>query len=118
MRLPPLGWPLRTFVLVTRTLLITSQEGPVGPERFVGYVEAEHSTRDAKLRAYDKRSGRLLDEIVMPANATGSPMSYFAGGRQFIGRHWRLESARRTYFLRTAVRTLHHFNPCVRRVRY
>jgi hypothetical protein len=60
---------------VTRTLLIAAQQRPVGPERFVGHVEAGHGTRDAKLRAYDKRTGRLLAEIDMPANATGSPMS-------------------------------------------
>lgn len=85
LKLPKLGWPLRTFVLLTKTLLITGQEGPVGSERSrEGHVEADHSIRDAKLRAYDKRTGELLAEIELPANATGSPMTYLVNGKQYI----------------------------------
>ncbi len=85
LKLPKLGWPLRTFVLVTKTLLFAAQEGPVGPERFRdGHIEAEHIIRDAKLRVYDKQSGADVAEFDLPANATGSPMSYAANGKQFI----------------------------------
>lgn len=85
LKLPKLGWPLRTFVLVTKTLLFAAQEGPVGPERFCdGHLEAEHIIRDAKLRVYDKQSGADLAEFELPANATGSPMSYFTNGKQFV----------------------------------
>ena len=85
LKLPKLGWPLRTFVLVTRTLLLTAQEGPVGPERaHDGRLEADHVIRDATLRAYDKRTGELLAEIELPANATGSPMTYLVGGKQYV----------------------------------
>ena len=85
LKLPKLGWPLRTFVLVTKTLLFAAQEGPVGPERIRdGHLEADHTIRDAKLRVYDKQSGADVAEFDLPANATGSPMSYAANGKQFI----------------------------------
>jgi quinoprotein glucose dehydrogenase len=85
LKLPKLGWPLRTFVLVTRTLLFAAQEGPVGPERFVrGSIQADHTVRDAKLRIYNKTTGKELAEFELPANATGSPMTYVSNGNQFI----------------------------------
>jgi quinoprotein glucose dehydrogenase len=85
LQLPPLGWPLRTFVLLTKTLLFAAQEGPVEQERMIdGHLVAEHSSREAKLRAYDKKTGKLLAEIEMPLNASGSPMTYLAGGLQHI----------------------------------
>ena len=37
-----------------------------------------------KLRAFDKRNGRTLWEFEMPANPHGNPMTYLAGGKQFI----------------------------------
>jgi quinoprotein glucose dehydrogenase len=85
LKLPKLGWPLRTFVLVTKSLLFAAQEGPVGPERLSGeHLEADHTIRDPELRAYDKGSGELLTQVKLPANATGSPMSYFTNGKQYI----------------------------------
>lgn len=85
LKLPRLGWPLRTFVLATKTLLFAVQEGPVGPERTVdGHLEADHVVRDASLRAYDKQTGADVARVDLPANATGSPMTYMIGGRQFI----------------------------------
>jgi quinoprotein glucose dehydrogenase len=85
LNLPRLGWPLRTFVLATKTLLFAAQEGPVERERSVdGHLEADHGTRDANLWAYDKRTGQIIAEIPMPANATGSPMTFLASGKQYI----------------------------------
>lgn len=40
--------------------------------------------RGAMLRAYDKATGAQVGEVRMPAGQTGSPMTYMAGGRQFI----------------------------------
>jgi quinoprotein glucose dehydrogenase len=83
--LPKLGWPLRTFVLATKTLLFAAQEGPMGPEQLKdGHLEADHEVREATLRAYDKLTGNLLAEIALPANATGSPMTYLHNGKQFV----------------------------------
>jgi quinoprotein glucose dehydrogenase len=33
---------------------------------------------------YDKTSGDMLAEIALPANATGAPITYMAGGKQYI----------------------------------
>lgn len=83
--LPPLGWPLRTFVLATKTLLFAAQEGPVERERTVdSHIEADHTLRNPTLRAHDKRTGQLVAEVPIPANATGSPMTYLANGKQYI----------------------------------
>lgn len=85
LNLPRLGWPLRTFVLATKTLLFAAQEGPVERERAVdGHIEADHSSRSPTLRAHDKRTGQLVAEVPLPANATGSPMTYLANGKQYI----------------------------------
>ena len=86
LHLPKLGWPLRTFVLVTKSLLFAAQEGPVGPERRVAErrIEADHTIREAKLRAYDKETGTIVAEFDLPSNATGSPMTYSVGGKQYV----------------------------------
>jgi quinoprotein glucose dehydrogenase len=39
---------------------------------------------DPHLWVYDKASGEMLAEIPLPANATGAPITYMAGGKQFI----------------------------------
>jgi quinoprotein glucose dehydrogenase len=36
------------------------------------------------LWVYDKATGEMLAEIPLPANATGSPITYMSGGKQFI----------------------------------
>jgi quinoprotein glucose dehydrogenase len=40
--------------------------------------------KGAMLRAYDKQTGREVGAIWMPAQQSGNPMTYMAGGRQFI----------------------------------
>ena len=42
------------------------------------------SIRDPHLWVYDKTSGELLAGIALPANATGSPITDMAGGKQYI----------------------------------
>ena len=39
---------------------------------------------DPHLWVYDKATGEKLASIELPANATGAPMTYMAGGKQFI----------------------------------
>ena len=36
------------------------------------------------LRAYDKGTGEVLAELVLPANPTAPPMSYMLDGRHYI----------------------------------
>jgi quinoprotein glucose dehydrogenase len=83
-----LGWPIRSFVLATKSLLLVVQQGyqsnerpaPFSPRRRVWDL----NTLDPKLYAYDKASGRLLAEIALSANAGGAPMTYMAGGKQYV----------------------------------
>jgi quinoprotein glucose dehydrogenase len=40
--------------------------------------------RGAMLRAYDKKTGRQVGAVLMPAPQSGSPMTYSVGGKQYI----------------------------------
>jgi quinoprotein glucose dehydrogenase len=60
--------------LVTKTLLVAGE-----PQ----LTTAEHP-RGALLRAYDKATGRDAGAVFMPAQQTGSPMTYRHEGRQYI----------------------------------
>jgi len=40
--------------------------------------------RGAMLRAYDKKTGQQVGELLMPAPQSGSPMTYSVDGRQYI----------------------------------
>ena len=61
--------------LVTKTLVIAG-EGQVT-------TTAEHP-RGAMLRAYDKKTGKEVGAVYMPAPQTGSPMTYMHNGRQYL----------------------------------
>ena len=40
--------------------------------------------RGALLRAYDKATGKDAGSVFMPAQQTGSPMTYMLNGRQYV----------------------------------
>ena len=61
--------------LITKTLVIAG-EGQVT-------TTSDHP-RGAMLRAYDKATGKEVGAVWMPAPQSGSPMTYLAGGKQFI----------------------------------
>ncbi len=87
LQLPSLGWPFRTHTLLTKTLLFGGQEGNI--ERVRGSkrgfaLEFDLETLDPKLRAFDKATGAIVAEIALPANVNGAPITYMAGGRQYI----------------------------------
>ena len=82
-----LGWPTRSFALVTKTLLLVVQQGYQDNERRVPGSRRliwDLNNLEPKLYAYDKASGRLVAEIPLPANAGGAPMTYLAGGKQYV----------------------------------
>jgi quinoprotein glucose dehydrogenase len=79
-----LGWPHRSFVLVTKTLLLVVQHGRQIPRGAFRRLEAELINQEPKLYAYDKASGELVAEIELPANAGGAPMTYMANGKQYV----------------------------------
>jgi quinoprotein glucose dehydrogenase len=66
--LEPTGSPSRAVLLATRTLLFAG-EGWQGEPYF---------------RAYDKKTGDVLAEIPIPAQATSLPMTYMHQGRQYV----------------------------------
>src|SRR5262245_1716688 len=79
-----LGWPSRSFVLVTKSLLLVVQHGAQVPRPAFRRLEAELSNREPKLYAFDKTTGRLLSEVPLPVNASGAPMTYMVGGKQYV----------------------------------
>lgn len=85
--LPALGWPFRTHVLLTKSLLFAGQEGVREASRASqrGFaIEYEAANLDPTLRAYDKTNGTLVGQIDLPANVTAAPMTYMIDGRQYI----------------------------------
>jgi quinoprotein glucose dehydrogenase len=82
-----LGLPSRNWALVTKTVMVVVQMGYVGPLHFdpsLNMPTRELFNRDPHLWVYDKTTGEMLAEMALPANATGAPMTYMAGGKQFI----------------------------------
>jgi quinoprotein glucose dehydrogenase len=82
-----LGFPGRSWVLLTKTVMVVVQMGyyssprlPPGGTRRI----ADLNNFDPHLWVYDKGSGEMLAEITLPANATGAPITYMAGGKQYI----------------------------------
>ncbi len=69
----------RVGALITRTLLFMGEGGGVR-----GGVASRYGAGGPIFRAYDKLTGEVVAEIALPANPTGSPMSYMAGGKQYI----------------------------------
>ena len=62
-------------LLVTKTLVIMGD-----PQRT---ATPDHPD-GAMLRAYDKLTGRQVGAVWMPAQQSGSPMTYLVDGKQFI----------------------------------
>ncbi|HZC96962.1 MAG TPA: hypothetical protein VE267_12680, partial [Bradyrhizobium sp.] len=82
-----LGFPTRSFALVTKTVMIVVQSGyfsaprlPPGGTRRI----ADLNNFDPHLWVYDKTSGEMLAEIAVPSNAIGAPITYMAGGKQYV----------------------------------
>ena len=61
--------------MVTKTLVI------MGDPQVT--TTPEHP-RGAMLRAYDKKTGKEVGAVLMPAPQSGSPMTYSFDGRQYI----------------------------------
>ncbi|HEY5565921.1 MAG TPA: pyrroloquinoline quinone-dependent dehydrogenase, partial [Gammaproteobacteria bacterium] len=61
--------------LATKTLLIVAEPG---------YGPTPDGSRGSMLRAYDKRTGRDLAALQLPAPQSGSPMTYMVDGRQYL----------------------------------
>lgn len=74
LNIPRTGQPGIIGTLVTKTLVIAGD-----PE-----VTTISGQKEAKLRAYDKATGREVGNVSMPAPQSGSPMTYSLHGKQYI----------------------------------
>lgn len=75
MDIPKTGQGGSVGVVVTKTVVIAGDPQPTTmPGR----------QRGAMLRAYDKNTGAQVGEVWMPAQISGSPMTYMVNGRQYI----------------------------------
>jgi quinoprotein glucose dehydrogenase len=77
MDLPWLGQRGRAAPLLTRTLLFVGE----GSEAALSILPIAGGKA---FRAWDKQTGEVLWETMLPAGTSGAPMTYMAGGRQFI----------------------------------
>jgi quinoprotein glucose dehydrogenase len=77
LNLPPLGNIGRPAPMLTKTLLFLadSSDAVMGQAGIAG---------PGKLRAFNKATGKVVAEIELPVGATGGPMTYMTGGKQFI----------------------------------
>ena len=81
-----LGFHARSWALVTKTVLIVVQMGYYTAPRISqsGQAVSDLVNFDPHLWVYDKETGEMLAELPLPANATGSPITYMTGGKQYI----------------------------------
>jgi quinoprotein glucose dehydrogenase len=62
----------------------TGTENYGGPITTAGNLLFIAATKDGMMRAFDKRSGKLLWDYTLPAAAFATPSTYEVGGRQFV----------------------------------
>jgi quinoprotein glucose dehydrogenase len=62
-------------LLATKTLLIAGEPS---------VTRLPNGQRGAMLRAYDSKTGKEVGAVAMPAQQTGSPMTYMHNGKQYI----------------------------------
>ena len=70
------GKPERSPLMVTKTLLFGADGA--------GMFNAGPGGGGKNFRAYDKKTGALIHEMALPANATGIPMTYMVNDKQYI----------------------------------
>ncbi|MGM9508263.1 outer membrane protein assembly factor BamB family protein [Larkinella sp. GY13] len=62
----------------------TGLEGSAGPIVTAGGLVFISGTRDQKLKAFDKSTGKLVWETALPGVANATACTYFSGNRQFV----------------------------------
>jgi len=85
--LADLGWPYRTFLVRTPSLLLAAQEGPFaipGVTERLNSIWMTTEDLDPSLRALDPATGQIIGSIPLPNNASGGFVTYMAGGVQYI----------------------------------
>jgi quinoprotein glucose dehydrogenase len=75
--LPPIGTPGRNAAIVTKSLVFMGEGSDTGvgvPAGFGGRI----------FRAFDKKTGKIVWEMELPAGVSNSPMTYMMNGKQYI----------------------------------
>jgi quinoprotein glucose dehydrogenase len=75
MNIPRTGQGGMAGLVITKTLVIIGDPQVTTPTG---------GRRGAMLRAYDKKTGMEVGAVWMPAAQSGSPMTYMAGGKQYV----------------------------------
>jgi len=70
--------------LTQRGIPLTGTENYGGPVVTAGGLVFIAATRDEKMHAFDKRTGRLLWQAPLPAAGYATPSTYEVGGRQYV----------------------------------
>jgi quinoprotein glucose dehydrogenase len=73
--IPKTGRGGRLGIMVSKTLLWAGEKGPLA---------TVNGQQGSWFRSYDKATGEIVSEILLPANTTGVPMTYMANGKQYI----------------------------------
>ena len=75
--LPPMGTPGRISAIVTKSLVFMGEGSDSG-------VGTPPGGGGKMFRAFDKKTGKIVWEMELPAGVSNSPMTYMAGGKQYI----------------------------------
>ncbi len=70
--------------LTKKGIPITGTESYGGPLVTAGGLVFIAGTRDEKFRAFDKKTGKAVWEYQLPAGGFATPITYVAGGKQYI----------------------------------
>ena len=77
LNLPAIGTPGRNSAIVTKSLVFMGQGSDSGigvPEGFGGKM----------FHAFDKKTGKIVWQMELPAGVSNSPMTYMVNGKQYI----------------------------------
>ncbi len=70
--------------LTKKGVPVTGTESYGGPLATAGGLVFIAGTRDAKIRAFDKRTGKIVWEYQLPAGGFATPITYECEGKQYI----------------------------------
>jgi quinoprotein glucose dehydrogenase len=73
--IPKTGRGGRLGIMLTKTLLFAGERGP---------LVTVDGQQGSWFRSYDKATGEVVSETLLPANTTGVPMTYMVNKKQYI----------------------------------
>jgi quinoprotein glucose dehydrogenase len=73
--IPRTGRGGRLGIMLTKTLLFAGERGP---------LVTVNGQQGSWFRSYDKATGEIVSETLLPANTTGVPMTYMVNKKQYI----------------------------------